>query len=142
MRPVGHVRWQTTKALPQAVFLVSQSGQIEELAPLTRDIDELRAAATFVRNAPLARASRRSRLVRLVNDYYADRSLRVSVRAQARLYEKEETIQSIQAMQRLAVFCEALAAYPGRKGVVWVTAGIKWDMNGPYVRAVPYAGGG
>jgi VWFA-related protein len=97
-------------AVPQAVYLIDQVGRLQEILPLTGDMDRVRAAQQTIEGTPLTRAS-------------------VLPEGPEALASFEEHDRSVYSLRLLRHFCDALATRPGRTALVWVSPGV--TLKGP-----------
>lgn len=86
--------------VPQAAYFVGSTGQVREVVSLTYDLAHLQAAAAAVLKAPLTPTP---------------------------IADEHRSVESLNTLLR---FLRWVAERPGRKSVVWVTTGIKWDEAG------------
>lgn len=134
-----------TRPIPRAVYVIDQTGRVLELAPLTSDVAELRAAAETVRTLPLTRRGRQEQLVNaLVSSFDAEASARAEAgrveaggeaaapgAAPPRQSDADERARSRNTLKLLTHFCNALAPRPGRTALVWVTSELLTMEGGP-----------
>jgi len=118
--------------VPHAVYMINGVGQLQELAPLTLDIEELFAAAGRVREVPLLNRPLPDRLVQFHNETVNMEMSPAERQVRARLEEEEELARSVFNLEMITAFCQALAGRSGRKALVWVTAGVKAMNGGPF----------
>ena len=102
-----YLRDRETTAVPQAVYLVDQVGVLREIAPLTTDMEVIRAAQETVEATPLTSA-------------YSVAAGESGARQGAFM----EYDRAIYSYRLLTQFAEALAARPGRTALVWVSRGL------------------
>ncbi len=123
----------TTEGLrvPRAVYLVDSFGTLDELVPLTLDIEPLFEAVAAVRATPTPGNSMKSNFYELLNDMTMPEAIDAA-RQKARAFEQEETQRSLASFALLTQFCDALAARAGRTALIWVTTGVKITVGGPY----------
>ncbi len=126
--------------VPRAAYMIDSVGRVEELVPLTFEVDSLREAAEAIRAAPTFGTSIHTNLIELAEDLGSDTRFD-SGKAQA-LYmmaqglEFEERARSLGTLEMLTRFCEALVSRPGRTALVWVSAGVKNTEGGPFTALV------
>ena len=106
-----YLRDRETTAVPQAVYMVDQVGVLREIAPLTIDMDVIRAAQQTVEATPLTRYSA------------SDDSINEREGA-FREYDRAQY-----SFRLLGSFADALAARPGRTALVWVSRGLDLKAN-------------
>ncbi len=134
--------WQTlleqtgNLRVPRAAYMVDNTGQLRELAPLGHDLEAIRGAADSVREASFFGDRTRLRLIELANDLN-DATIDPEVRqrlaaAKARSYEGQERSRSLATYELLTSFADALWSRSGRTAVVWVSTGIKLMQGGPF----------
>jgi VWFA-related protein len=118
--------------IPRAVYFISDVGEVEELAPLTLDVEALREAATAVGALPTygPRWSQRFRemLEDIGNSMGGRRNASNLIAAR---YAAEDRARSIATLELLAAFCDALVARPGRTALVLISTGIMLTEEGP-----------
>lgn len=102
-----YLRDRETTALPQAVYLVDQLGVLREIAPLTTDMQAIRAAQQTVEAMPLT-------------SRYSAAEGESGARQEAFM----EYDRAMYSFRLLTQFCDALYARPGRTALVWVSAGL------------------
>ncbi len=122
--------------VPRAVYMIDQVGRLRELAPLTLSIDELRAAAQEVRDAPLVRRGIHDRLLRVAADMLAEEALdfldtQADDLNEIRTLEAQERARTRGTLRLLTQFCSALSAREGRTALVWVTSEVQIAESGP-----------
>jgi VWFA-related protein len=108
--------------VPTAVYLVDQAGILTEIAPLTTNIDELRAAQQSVDAQPLTRSYFGSALPSIATP--PGGGAPAGGDATARFDAFTEYDRSFYTFSLLAQFCDALATRAGRTAVVWVSRGV------------------
>jgi len=130
--------------VPRAVYMFTNYGRIEELAPLTTDVEEIRGAAEAVRDAPFYGTSMRRRLNELANDLTTSTATRTEdlarqlAAAKARGFEVEERNRSLATYELLTNLADALWTRSGRTAVVWVSTGVKLMQGGPYSAMIAF----
>ncbi len=115
--------------VPRAAYMIDSVGRVEELVPLTFEVDSLREAAEAIRAAPTLGTSIHKNLIELAGDI--DRGI-PGVDTIAQSFEFEERARSLNTLESLTRFCEALLSRPGRTALVWVSAGVKNTEGGPF----------
>lgn len=124
--------------VPHALYMINGVGQLEEITPLTRDVGALRSGSERLRAVPLLNRPMPQRLVDFYNLISAMRAAGgegydpVEAQLQARAEEEQELTRSLHNLHVITAFCNALGARPGRKALVWVTAGVKAMVGGPF----------
>jgi len=138
-------------SVPHAAYMISGVGRIEELSPLTMDMEQMREAVRKLENEPLLDLSLQRRLVDFYNYMAAEQSLTAGIEgeggggaspqgnepmtaaaAEAQAEEQQELARSLYTLEILTSFCDALAARGGRTALVWVTTGVKTTQGGPF----------
>ncbi|MGD8329237.1 MAG: VWA domain-containing protein, partial [Acidobacteriota bacterium] len=130
--------------VPRAVYMFTNYGRVEELAPLTTDVDAIRGAAEAVREAPFYGTSMHQRLNELANDLTTSTATRTEdlarqlAAAKARGFEVEERNRSLATYELLTNLADALWTRSGRTAVVWVSTGVKLMQGGPYSAMIAF----
>jgi len=138
-------------SVPHAAYMISGVGRIEELSPLTMNMERMREAVRKLENEPLLDLSLQRRLVDFYNYMAAEQSLTAGIAgedgggaspqgnepvsaavAEAQAEEQRELARSLYTLEILTSFCDALAARGGRTALVWVTTGVKTTQGGPF----------
>jgi VWFA-related protein len=105
---------------------------VEEIAPLTFDVERLREAATTVAALPTYGTQWQQRFRDLITDMETSRAPDArgsDLRAGG--FAIEERQRSIGTLELVTRFCDALSARPGRTALVWVSTGIMLTEGGP-----------
>jgi VWFA-related protein len=114
---------------PRAVYLIENNGHIEEIVPLTFDLEPLRQAGEIIRDSPTYGTDINSRMIELTREMEYEVP---DFDRKVRRYEFEERMRSINTLDTLTNFCDALMSRSGRTALVWVSTGIKLTYGGPY----------
>jgi len=114
---------------PRAVYMVETTGRIEEIVPLTFDLEPLRRAGEIIRDAPTYGTDINRRLIELTREIEYEVP---GFDRKVRRYEFEERMRSINTLDTLTHFCDALMSRSGRTALVWVSTGVKLTYGGPY----------
>ena len=114
---------------PRAVYMVETTGRIEEIVPLTFDLEPLRRAGEIIRDAPTYGTDITNRLIELTREMEYEVP---GFDRKVRRYEFEERMRSINTLDTLTHFCDALMSRSGRTALVWVSTGVKLTYGGPY----------
>ncbi len=117
-----YLETKTAITVPTAVYLIDQAGILTEIAPLTTNIDELRAAQQSVEATPLTRNYFGSALPSIATPPGGGAS--AGAGAITRLDGFKEYDRSYYTFSLLAQFCDALATRAGRTALVWISRGI------------------
>jgi VWFA-related protein len=118
--------------IPHAVYFVSSVGRVEEIMSLSSDTGALHAAAEAVGSLPTYGTTTEQRLRELMDameDPRAPGTAGWSLKL--RSFEAEERARSVDTLELLTRFCEALSTRTGRTALVWVSTGIKLTEGGP-----------
>jgi VWFA-related protein len=137
--------------VPRAAYLTDATGKLRELAPLSYEVDHLSMVADEVLENSVPRVSLESRLLelywyKLARDETPPRDRPAPKAAEgvrparplgpadmeAMEYEDDELRRSLANLELLEQFCNSLAARSGRTALVWVSAGVKRTMGGPF----------
>ncbi len=128
--------------VPRSVFLIDNTGTVQEMAPLTTDREVLRNAAAAVAEAGLTTASIFSRMEREYQpmmQWAIDALTPVMVLQlldnldrKARLDGERERRRTEQTLRTLLHFINALSAMEGRTALVWISSGAMITEGGPY----------
>jgi len=113
--------------VPRAAYMIDSDRRVRQIVPFTSDVAQLREAAEMLDEMPAFGNSIYRRM--------ADVARTVSqpgIIWEVKSLEAEETQRSFDSLQHLTQFCRALGARPGRKALVWVSAGLKLMEGGPY----------
>ena len=117
--------------IPHAVYFISNVGQVEELAPLTLDVEALREAATAVGALPTIGPQWSGRFRDMIDDMTNPRSSPIPPALRAASIAAEERDRSSYTLELVTAFCDALSARRGRTALVWVSTGIMLTEGGP-----------
>lgn len=123
--------------VPRAVYMIDSSRRVRQIVPFTSDVAQLREAAelldemTAFGNSIYRRMADVARTVGQPSIIWEVKSL-----------EAEEKQRSFDSLRHLTQFCRALGARPGRKALVWVSAGVKLMEGGPYTAILNGGGAG
>jgi VWFA-related protein len=118
--------------IPRAVYFISSVGQVQELVPLTSDLEALRDAADAVGALPTYGTTVEQRLREVMDSMEDPRAPGTAGWSlKLRSFESEERSRSIDTLDLLTRFCDSLSARPGRTALVWVSTGIKLTEGGP-----------
>jgi VWFA-related protein len=104
--------------VPWAVYLLDEERRLRELAPLTRDLTQLRSAAERLEDPSMLREA-------LFTRRSADYASRIRELPEDEEYFRrllEETPANVANFEPLSRFAEGLAGRPGRAALVWVTS--------------------
>ncbi len=139
--------------VPRSVFLIDNTGTVQEMAPLTTDREVLRSAAASVAEAGLTTASIFSRMeqeyqpmMQLAMEAQASPGaerraaltpimvlqLLENLERKARLDGERERRRAEQTLRTLLHFINALSAMEGRTALVWISSGAMITEGGPY----------
>ncbi len=139
--------------VPRSVFLIDNTGTVQEMAPLTTDREVLRNAAASVAAAGLTSMSIFSRMeqeyepfmqlaIDAANSPGALRraaltpvmllQLLDNLERKARLDGERERRRAEQTLRTLLHFINALSAMEGRTALVWISSGAMITEGGPY----------
>ena len=118
--------------IPRAAFLVSAVGTLEQLTPLTLDVEALEEVAADVLEVPTFGPLIRNRLRQLWADMRQGQEGDVEVQGIVRAYEHDELTRSLNTFDLLTRLCDAFAVRPGRTALVWVSTGVKLMEGGPF----------
>ena len=120
-------------SVPRAAYMIDAGGDVQELAALTYEVDELGPVADAVRSVPSFGTSMESRLLQLLSDMegvaFGESG---GAHMIARGYENEELRRSLSTLELLTQFCNSLVARSGRTALVWVSSGVKLTEGGPF----------
>ena len=138
-------------SVPHAAYMISGVGRIEELSPLTLDMEQMRGAVAKLENEPLLDHSLQRRLVDFYNNMSALQDLNAGIPGEgaagvnelgtepvsealveAQAEEQRELARGLYTLEILTSFCDALAARGGRTALVWVSTGVKTMEGGPF----------
>jgi len=117
--------------VPRAIYIIDSDRRIRQIAPFTTDIAVLQQATVSLDEVSAfgnSIARRLSDVARHVADFVDEPGVGMEVDN----YENEEIQRSYQSLQHLTQFARALGSRPGRKALVWVSAGVKLTQGGPY----------
>ena len=118
--------------IPRAVYFVSNVGQVEEIVPLTFDVEALSEAATAVGALPTYGTQWSQRFRDMIEDMENPRSPNAGGSdLRAGNFAAEERARSIGILELVKRFCDALSARPGRTALVWVSSGVMLTEGGP-----------
>ena len=106
--------------IPRAVYVIDQTGRLEELAPLTQDPEILLAAAEEVSNRSNVRRSLR------------DERIQDSGPVDAMLRRYRDRDLALYTYELLTQFAEGLSARPGRTALIWVSTGVSLMYGDAY----------
>ncbi len=123
--------------VPRAAYAIASNGTLEELVPLTYEIEPFRAAADVIYEFPSFGTSVLGRMRELLDDMN-DRGDRGEVTIKAQGLEIDEVARSLHTLDILTQLCQVLGARPGRTALVWVSMGVKLTRGGPYSALVGY----
>ena len=139
--------------VPRSVFLIDNTGTVQEMAPLTTDREVLRNAAASVAAAGLTSMSIFSRMEQEYEPFMqlaidASNSpgalrratltpvmvlqLLDNLERKARLDGERERRRAEQTLRTLLHFINALSAMEGRTALVWISSGAMITEGGPY----------
>ncbi len=147
-----------TLHVPRSVFMIDQHGEVQELAPLTTDLDVLRAAAEKLSAAALTRKTIFTRLttdyepvmqlaIEAVNSATSGAGFTVGTPLQQNVRLREivgnleeqgrrdgdlERERGEATLTTLLRFTNALSAMEGRTALVWISSGAMLSEGGPY----------
>ncbi len=116
-----YLETKTDITVPTAVYVVDQVGVLREIAPLTTNIDALRAVPQRIAGTPLSRPGGNALPGIAVPPGEATPDSQDAINRQANFREYD---RSYYTFSLLAQFCDALAARAGRTALVWVSRGI------------------
>jgi VWFA-related protein len=114
---------------PRAVYILENTGRVREIVPLTFDLEPLRAAGEIIREEPTYGTDINSRIIELTREIEYEVP---GFDRKVRRYEFEERMRSINTLDTLTSFCDALMSRSGRTALVWVSTGVKLTYGGPY----------
>lgn len=117
--------------VPRAAYLIDSDRRIRQIVPFTSDPARLREAADALDEVAAFGNSitrRLSDLARHVAEFAGESGAGMEVGA----FEADEVQRSFESLQHLTQFCRALGSRPGRKTLVWISAGVKLTQGGPY----------
>lgn len=117
--------------VPRAAYVIDSDRRIRQIVPFTSDADRLRAAADALDQVAAFGNAISRRLVevaRHVAEFIDEPGIGMEVAA----LEADELQRSQQSLQHLTQFARALSSRPGRKALVWISAGVKVTRGGPY----------
>jgi VWFA-related protein len=117
--------------VPRAAYVIDSDRRIRQVVPFTTDTAQLREAADVLDEAPAfgnSIARRLAEVARHVAEFADEPGVGMEVDA----FENEEAQRSYESLQHLTQFSRALSSRPGRKALVWVSAGVKITQGGPY----------
>ncbi|MFQ5743998.1 MAG: VWA domain-containing protein, partial [Acidobacteriota bacterium] len=115
-----------TLNLPRATYVIGRTGRLEEITPLSSEAADLRRAAEKIRSLPHGNRSVRKQILGLST------ASPKSAEAEARAEGSRERLRTIETLELLAGFCEALAGRPGRTALVWISSGFHVYQMGPW----------
>ena len=132
--------------VPCSIYMIDQTGTVQELAPLTTDREVLRAAAAAVAEAALTRTSIFSRIEReyapfmeqainAFNRPFGGQELELIIDRLEQKIESDsdlERVRTEQTLQTVLAFINALSAMEGRTALVWISSGAMITEGGPY----------
>ena len=121
---------------PRAVYMIDEVGNLQELAPLSRDVRRLREAVAELQAAPLTRFGIQAELSRTADSLMAlDRSGMAvydsATMSELTAIEAESRGQAMRTFDMLTQFCNALSVRRGRTALVWVSSEIQITEAGP-----------
>ncbi len=114
---------------PRAVYMIENTGRVEEIVPLTFDLEPLRRAGETIRDAPTYGTAINNRIIELTREMEYEVP---GFAHKVRRYEFEERMRSINTLDTITNFCNALMSRNGRTALVWVSTGVKLTYGGPY----------
>jgi VWFA-related protein len=118
--------------IPRAVYFINNVGEVEEIAPLTFDVETLRESAETVAALPTYGTQWSQRFRDLITDMESARAPDArGSELRAGGFAAEERQRSIATLELVTQFCDALAARPGRTALVWVSTGVMLTEGGP-----------
>ncbi len=138
--------------VPRSVFMIDNTGTVQEMAPLTTDREVLRDAASSVATAgqstsvfsrmeqeyqpimQLALDAQESPSSRRSNDFVPVMLLQIldHLERKARIDGAHERRRAEQTLRTLLHFINALSAMEGRTALVWISSGAMITDGGPY----------
>ena len=138
----GFFEGQGELEVPRSVFMIDNTGTVQEMAPLTTDREVLRSAAASVAEAGLTTASIFSRMEQ---EYQPMMQLAIdaltpimrlqildNLDRKARSDGERERRRAEQTLRTLLHFINALSAMEGRTALVWISSGAMITEGGPY----------
>lgn len=117
--------------VPRAAYMVDSDRRIRQIVPFTTSVTRLREAADRLDEAAAfgnSIARRMSEVARHVAEFADEPGVGMEVE----MLENEELERSYESLRHLTQFAQALSSRPGRKALVWVSAGVKVTTGGPY----------
>jgi VWFA-related protein len=114
---------------PRAVYILENTGRVREIVPLTFDLEPLRGAGEVIRDEPSYGTDINARIIELTREMEYEVP---GFERKVRRYEFEERMRSINTLDTLTNFCDALMSRSGRTALVWVSTGVKLTYGGPY----------
>ncbi len=117
--------------VPRAAYVIDSDRRIQQIVPFTSDTTQLHEAADALDEVAAFGNSvyvHMAQVARHVAEFADEPGVGMEVVA----LETDELRRSFDSIQHLAQFCRALGARPGRKALVWVSAGVKLTKGGPY----------
>ncbi len=124
---------ESTESLrvPRAAYVIDSDRRIRQIMPFTSETAQLREAADALDDVA-AFGNSIYRHMADVARHVADFSDEPGVGMEVSSLEFDELQRSFDSLHHLTQFCRALGARPGRKALVWVSAGVKLTKGGPY----------
>jgi VWFA-related protein len=118
--------------IPRAVYFINNVGEVEEIAPLTFDVETLREAAITVAALPTYGVQWTQRFRDMIEDMENPRAPGTrGSDLRGGNFAAEERARSVATLELVTRFCDALSARPGRTAMVWVSTGIMLTEGGP-----------
>jgi len=121
--------------IPRAAYVIDSDRRLRQIVPFTTDVAQLRHAADELEQVSAfgnSIARRLSEVARHAAEFVDEPGIGMEVDS----LENEETQRSYESLQHLTQFARALSSRPGRKALVWVSAGVKLTQGGPYTAAL------
>jgi len=123
--------------VPRAAYMVDSNRRVRQIVSFTSDPAQLREATDVLDEMSAFGNS----IYRRMGD--VARALgQPGIGWEVRSLEAEEKQRSFDSLRHLTQFCRALGARPGRKALVWVSAGVKLMEGGPYTAILSTGGAG
>jgi len=117
--------------VPRAAYIIDSDRRIRQIAPFTSDTARLREAADDL-DEIAAFGNSISQHMAEVARHVAELADEPGVGMQVDALEADEMQRSYDSLRHLTQFSRALGSRPGRKALVWVSAGVKLTDGGPY----------
>jgi len=122
-------------AIPRGVYMIDQVGQLQELAPLTYNLGLLRRAAEKLYNEPLSRNGLHDQIVSVADNMLAAENIDFAIietttMNELRALEAQERGRTLNTLELLTQFCNALSMRQGRTALVWVSSEIQVTEGG------------